>query len=232
MDNGGRRNGGSRPVPDPTTLTTQALEREVANVRETIETFKEQLDRRHTADREWVTAQLDVVATRLDGIDTATDLRLRGIIEIPDQIDEKVANLEKIADEKFASIDNQFKERDTRSERESRDNKVAVDAAFAAQKEAAAKQDEGNQKNIDKSERSILESINKLSVLVDSQIKAMGDKIDDLKDRIGRVESVKIGVAEAKTGFSSNIGVVVMVATILLAAIAIIGFIASRSGPT
>jgi len=219
------RNGGTRPVPDPTILTTQALEREVGNIKERLDDFKDQLDRRHVADREFVKAQLDVVDTRLNGIDTATDLRLRGIIEIPDQIDEKVANLGSIVDEKFTSIDNQFKERDTRSERESRDNKVAVDAAFAAQKEAAAKQDEGNQKSIDKSEKSTQDTINKLSEKVDTQIKSLGDKIDDIKDRVNRIESQKEGVQQQRIGFSSNIGNYVAVGSLVLLAIAIIGYI-------
>ena len=37
--------GGSRPVPDPTILTTQALEREVGNLKDALADFKDQLDR-------------------------------------------------------------------------------------------------------------------------------------------------------------------------------------------
>ena len=230
-DNGGRRNGNHRPVPDPTTLTTQALEREVSNVKESINVFKEQLDRRHIADREWVKAQLDVIETRLNGIDTATDLRLRGIIEIPDQIDEKVANLGAIVEEKFHSIDGQFRERDTRSERESRDNKVAVDAAFAAQKEAASEQNKSNTLAISKSEVATQETINKLSELFRTTTDALGANISDLKDRVNRMESIRQGGTEARAGLSSGAGAIAAVGTIILAAIVIIGFVATRGGP-
>jgi hypothetical protein len=94
----------------------------------------------------------------------------------------------------------QFKERDTRSERESRDNKVAVDAAFAAQKEAAAKQDEANQKAIDKSEKATNESIAKLGDVVKASNDALADKIDDLKTRLSLQEAQTIGLAARTSG--------------------------------
>lgn len=101
----------------------------------------------------------------------------------------KLDAADKVAEERFNSIHNQFTERDTRSERESRDNTKAVDAAFAAQKESAAKQDESNAKAIDKSERATAETIVKLGDLTKSNQDALTDKIDDVKQRLGRLEA-------------------------------------------
>lgn len=109
--------------------------------------------------------------------------------------------------ERFHSIQTQFAERDTRQERESRDNKVAVDAAFAAQKEAAAKQDEGNAKAIDKSEKGTAETIGKLTDLTRAQdearrqqisdgLRSLTDKIEDLKD--GQIADMKTALAELR----------------------------------
>lgn len=147
------------------------------------------------AERDFVMGKVEVLEQRLAGIDEATKLRLGGIVEIPNQIEEKVSNLAAITREqlagvgvRFESIATQFAERDTRSERESRDNKIAVDAAFAAQKEIAAKVDEANSKRIDKSE-----------LATEKVIDALGDKIDDLKERLARVESTKIGAMEQRS---------------------------------
>ena len=179
-------NGGSRPVPDPTELTDRAIAR---------------LEKSMT---EYIDGQLGVRDERLNGIDEATKLRLSSIIEIPKEIDEKVGRLKDVVNEKFASIANQFAERDTRSERESRDNKVAVDAAFAAQKEAAAKQDEGNQKAIDKSELATAEKINKLGELFTSRTDAIDSKVDDVKERVAALATLVNGVIQRSGGATEN----------------------------
>ena len=155
---------GSVPVPDPTELTTKALLREVAVLKEFIE-------------------------TRIDGMDKANDLQRKDLDRFPNLVDEKIRTLQSVHDERFKSVATQFLERDTRSERESRDNKVAVDAAFAAQKEAAAKQDESNTKAINKSEKSTTETIAKLQDLVQARTDGLGDKIDDQKERLNSLES-------------------------------------------
>lgn len=167
---------GDRPVPDPTVLTTDNLRREIAHLTELVET------------------QLAIRDQRMDAIDEATKLRSDAITHIGDSVAGKVLHERELTEERFASVAQQFTERDTRSEREARDNKVAVDAAFAAQKEAATKQDEANQKAIDKSEVATAEKINKLEQLfktttdaldgkIDANSRGTADKIDEVKDR-------------------------------------------------
>jgi chromosome segregation ATPase len=204
-----RRDWNGRPIPDPTILTTEQLLRAIKG------------------ERDFVEGQLDVLRERLAGVDRATELRLTDIVKIPDQIDEKVSNLAAVTEERFQSIAKQFAERDTRSERESRDNKVAVDAAFAAQKESAAKQDESNQKAIDKSEVATAEKINKLAELFTTTTDALGDKIDDLKERVGKAEGSKAGATESRTGLYAAIGTITGV---LVLGMIILGFIVSK-GP-
>lgn len=162
---------GDPPRVDPTTLTTQLIDRASKALEQKFE------------------AELAIRDERLRGIDKATTLRMDLIHDLPTvaakRIDDEIKHLTAILDERFASVGTQFKERDIRAEREARDNKVAVDAAFAAQKEAAAKQDEGNQKAIDKSERATNESISKLGDAAVAANKALSDKIEDLKGRLG-----------------------------------------------
>src|SRR5664279_5714778 len=121
-------------TPDPSSLSTRAIERAV------------------DAERDYADAQLEVLRERLRGIDKATEVLSGTVTRTPTEIQKEVTHLRELTEEQLRSIQVQFRERDTRQERESKDNKVAVDAAFAAQKEAAAKQDEANAKAIDKSE--------------------------------------------------------------------------------
>jgi hypothetical protein len=173
-------NGGSRPIPDPTELTDRAI----ARVEKSL--------------TEYINSQLEVRDQRLRGIDEATKLRLDAVEEIPVQIDEKVGRLRDVHDERFRSIATQFLERDTRAERESKDNKVAVDAAFAAQKEAAAKQDESNQKAIDKSEKATGETIKTNQELVRATTDTLTKDVDLLKQQVTGILAGRAGQVEQR----------------------------------
>lgn len=165
----------SPPVPDPTILTTEQLIRVVK------------------AERDYADGLVAILKERLDGMDRATQLLSDTVNRVPTVVQTEIAHIDGLSNEKFRSIATQFKERDTRSERESRDNKVAVDAAFAAQKEAAAKQDEANAKAINKSELATAETIKTNAELFVSQNKALVSKIDDLKERVTSAEAAKHG---------------------------------------
>jgi len=158
---------GSTPVPDPTILTTQQLVREIA------------------ASREIVEAKYD---TRLAAMDTATELNKQATDRIPTLICEKVAALEKLHNEKFASIEKQFVERDTRITDISVLNQKALDAALQAQKESAGK-----------TELSFTKQISDLTAQFQTQNKALDERLNDLKGRLDRGEGVTGGQKEQKT---------------------------------
>jgi len=176
---------GTRPVPDPTdptVLTDAAIAKAVVLMTQYVDG--------HLASRD----------QRMDGMDRATALRLGPMDALPSLIDEKVHNLERLMDEKFSSVNQRFNERDVRSERESRDNKVAVDAAFAAQKEAAAKQDEANAKAIDKSEKATAETIKTNLELTAAKTNSLDKSVDEVKTRVTTIESMRLGGKEDRTG--------------------------------
>lgn len=201
-------NGGSRPVPDPTELTDRAI----AKLQERMV--------------EYVDSQLAIRDERLDGIDKATDLRLASVNTsiggTTDQIDQRVGRLADVHGEKFHSIETQFKERDTRQERESRDNKVAVDAAFAAQKEAAAKQDEANAKAIDKSEKATAETIKANQELSVAQTSALRAALDDVKLQVNTIAAAKVGAKEDRSALYAVLGAVGALLGIIIAIAAVI----------
>jgi cation transport regulator ChaB len=189
------------PTPDPTVLTTEALLRAVGG------------------ERDYVDGQIGILKQRLDAMDEATRVLHETVTRIPTDVQREVGHIRELVDEKFLSVKVQFAERDTRSERESRDNKVAVDAAFAAQKEAAAKQDESNLKAIDKSERATAETIKTLSELFQTTVKALSDKNDDLKNRVQILESEKRGAGEARASLGNTATLVIGALGLLVAAL-------------
>lgn len=142
------------PIPDPTLLTTEALTREIASLKE-------------------------LVFLKID-------------------------SLNEVHAEKFHSIQTQFKERDTRDQQTAKDGKSAIDAAFNAAKEAVSKSETTTVKQIDQ----------------------FDGKINDVKDRLTRIEGASVGKGESTQQYNWAIGIVVAVV------LAVIGFyMGSRSTP-
>jgi hypothetical protein len=176
-----------RPVPDPTVLTTQQLLAAVSAVRELLE-------------------------TRLDAMDSAIELQRETVLNrIPIMIDRTVKGLHDLHEEKFASIKNQFAERDTRAEQTSRDSKVAVDAALQAAKEAVAKNEMVTVKQIDQQQ-----------ILIHSTTGALNDKIDDIKDRLTLIEGKGFGLATSQSTQQSGNNLLVAIAATAIALLSMI----------
>ena len=205
------------PVPDPTVLTTEALLREVRNLKDLlnlrIEGLQSVMSERDQRVEQQIMLNVEERNQALAGMRAdwsnqhgALEREVRSSMEATTAlrhteiatVEQQVTHLRLTIDEKFRSVELQFKERDTRSERESRDNKVAVDAAFAAQKEAASEQNKSNTLAITKSEVATQETINKLAELFRTTTDALGDKIDDLKQRMADTErSLRNSISEA-----------------------------------
>lgn len=209
---------GSTPVPDPTELTDRAIAKAI------------------TAMRDYIDGQLATRDERLRGIDVATGLRLREIDTIPSQITGAIEAVVALSTQKFDAIQTQFRERDTRSERESQLNKIALDAAFSAskeavaaaltaQKEAAARQDEANAKAIDKSERATAETIKTNLELTRSTTDALTKTLDELKIAVSRIESAKLGATENRTGLYATVGIII---SIIVFGMGVLTFVATR----
>ena len=199
----------SRPDPDPTTLTTQALYREINQVHDLInsETY----------------AVSSGLSARLDGADRER-LHLQAEIDaLPTEVTRRIDTLQHLHQEKFNSIQVQFSERDTRTEQTSRDSKVAVDAALQAAKEAVEKQNASSALAIAKSESATTKQIDTQGILIttattslneriDAASATMNSKIDDLKDRLNRMEGMGLGT---RTTHEDNRGLIAVSIAVL-----------------
>lgn len=140
-----------------------------------------------------------LIETRLDGNDTAIRLLQDTTDKFPQRIDEKIFALEKVAQEKFASIVTQFAERDVRTEQATTSTKTAVDAALAAQEKAVGKQNDSFTAATQKSEDAFTKQIDQLGLLIQTTARGIDDKIDDLKQRVTRIEGMGVGAITAQT---------------------------------
>lgn len=196
---------GITPVPDPTTLTTQQLLREISATRDLLDIKTNGLK--------------NIIETRLAASDKTIDLIRIRIDEIPNGIHAAIERSQELRDEKFNSIATQFLERDTRAEQTSRDSKVAVDAALQAAKEAVGEQNKSNALAIAKSEATFTKQIDQIGVLVTSMSKGIDDKIDDIKSRIQMIEGGKKGMSDLFGIIFGIIGIIVGIGGVVIAAI-------------
>ena len=169
----------SRPDPDPTTLTTQALYREINQVQSLLNSHMDGLQ--------------GTLSARISAIDHDLDRLQLAMEQEPEQTGTLINTLRDLHEEKFKSIQVQFVERDTRTEQTSRDSKVAVDAALQAAKEAVGEQNKSSALAIAKSEASTTKQIDQQGLLIASSTQGLDDKIDDIKDRLTRIEGNSSG---------------------------------------
>jgi hypothetical protein len=230
-------NSGRVPVPDPTILTTAALLREIAALKESTNIRVNGIEQRMVEMVSGAIKALEgVIITRLEGMDRALELLQSTADKFPQRIDEKIGSLGKVHEEKFHSIQTQFTERDVRTEQTSRDSKVAVDAALQAAKEAVGEQNRSSALAIAKSEAATSKQIDQMGSLIQQNTNTSNDKIQDLKDRLTRLEGTGQGTQQessrGKTATRDMIGVMGFILALLIGIGTIILSIArSRGGP-
>lgn len=212
---------GTRPIPDPTILTTEQLLRSISTL------------------REWVEAQFQVRDERLAGIDRATELRLDGIQSIPGMIDEKVRHLAEVVTAQLTAMNDKLDRFDGLRLELKADSKTQIDAALLAQKEQATLQDQANQKAIDKQNDQNEKASDKLTELFRAEMAALrteiggtGRELAALDTRVTKTEASRVGGQEATTERrNANSAIYAAVGfgiTILITAITIVGFIVAN----
>jgi hypothetical protein len=181
---------GTVPVPDPTKLTTDAVDR-----------MAEQL--RRESDMSNALLKLQLTNLQNESVQQLTALR-----------EFVLSNIEIVRDvslEKFSAIDGTFQS-----------NALALTAALAAQKEAAAEQNKSNTLAITKSEVSTKETIASNAAQNATSLKAAEDKIADLKSRLDKGEGSDKGQTDARTEIRTETGNKYLLYNVLIGAVAIL----------
>ena len=139
--------------------------------------------------------------------------------------------LAQLHNEKFASIQKQFDERDVRAEQAAIATKIAVDAALKAQKEAAGAQNESNAAAIIKSEAATVKQIDGLQALMKGSNDATNDKIGSLMSRLDRGEGVWRGSSDTRTERRLDLGSTLGIAGLAVSIIAVVMVVISHLAP-
>lgn len=160
------------PKPDPTRVTTEA-----------IAALRQQL--------------LELFGAKFDDIIKQADRQQFELEKRDGDIKDAIAHLEKLMNEKFKGVDQQFAGRDT-----------ALAAALLAQKTSVDEQNKSNAASTTKSEVGFEKRIESIAQLISAQLAASDGKFSDLKDRITSIESRSEGSGSAINWVIAAVGFV------------------------
>lgn len=210
-----------KPVPDPTSRTTQDLIR-------TVNAERDYVDGKVEAILATLNGKVETIQQRLEGYDRAATVLHETVTRVPTEMQLAIGHLKDVMGEKFKSVEVQFTERDDRTKAEGVANEVKVNAAFAAQEKLAVQQNLSNQISIDKSEKNTIKSIEQNADKAQISFQSQQDQINDLKDRITKAESFKQGGTETSIAWKAAIGLGI---SLILLGITVVGFILAFKKP-
>ena len=218
---------GDRPNPDPTVLTTQALDRESGHLRELVS------QRLNAVDRQRET----FVASHGQEMDLLNRERSEQFLALRELLMQRIDALDTLVDTRFNLLELQ------RSEQKS-DTKAAVDAALSAAKEAVKEQTTASALSIAKSETATTKQLEQQQATTTTAVEALRRADDELKERIQDVDrnardaiagvaaiangsdQRRLGGREDRTSLYATLGIIV---SMLLVAVAILGVILTRT---
>lgn len=169
---------GRVPIPDPTTLTTEQLRRELANLRDLFDSRYQSAEHANASEL----------------------VRLREFLE--SRIDAEA----RLTAERFTRMDTLFSEGDKRNQQLATANALALAAALQAAKEAVGEQNRSNGLAISKSEASFIEALKQQQTLFQTEMKGANDKIALIISRLDKGEGTVSGGREAHTDARLNLG--------------------------
>jgi ribosome-associated translation inhibitor RaiA len=197
------------PIPDPTLLTTVQLNREIAALREVLETRLAGMDRATAliaTELEKLTAEF---RDRLDHQRADRDDQLAALREF---LLGQMEVVRRVGEERFGAVAIRFEERDLRTQEAATQSRISLDAALAAAKEAVYEQNKANAAAIGKSEAATEKQINALVASIDAARDSLARQITDLKERLDRGEGKSQG-GQAMWGLIAG-GILLIVAVI------------------
>jgi len=222
------------PRPDPTKLTTDAVnaaaaqwQRELAATRELLETRLAAMDKATellaaTVGRvpsetdKALSALRELIEARIDAMDKATQLLAENVRQFPSDLDKATRALREVLSGEIRGVQDVAAEKFTAIEGTFASNALALTAALAAQKEAAAEQNKSNTLAITKSEQATKETIAANAAQTASGLGSQQATIADLKERLVRLESGGVATATAKTEHRLDTGASLTAVSVLI----------------
>jgi hypothetical protein len=180
-----------RPVPDPTTLTTQQLNTAIGLIKELFAVKFEAMDK--------AVLLLQDTFNRSPSINEVFLKHEERFSSTAKEFEDLKELLLAQINERFNKVAQQFELVERQRVEQKKDTKDAVDAALTAQKEAVKEQTTASERAIAKSEAFTTKQIDAIGAIIQSRDKGVDDKIDDLKSRVTAAES-KTSVSDPAIG--------------------------------
>lgn len=191
-----RRTHDIRPIPDPTILTTEALNREIATLRESIEIWRDGFERLLLEKDGHITSTLQSETSRIDDKFEQVESEMRT----------RLSTLQEIIDSQLAKVSQRFELQEQQRIEQKNDTKAAVDAALTAQKEAVKEQTTASSLATQKSETATNKSLEQQATAAATEAAALRRSIDELKERIGETDrNARTSVTDLERNLRSSI---------------------------
>jgi hypothetical protein len=228
--NRGGSQAGWVPSPDPTKLTTDAVNAATAQWRRDLDGMRDLIAQQ-------IDAKCGALVARLDAMDEATALRLDAVREVRPQTERQINHLKELHGARFDAIAQQFAERDIRTDHSATTTKEALAAALQAAKElvtanqtasalAAERALQATEKRIEQIDL----RIRTLQDGIDARLGEMKDRLGETNERIGRGEGGTAGAATAVTERRLDTGqmIAIVVAAVMMLSVVVTILIATR----
>jgi hypothetical protein len=129
--------------------------------------------------------------------------------------------------EMFRSIENHFQLMETQRIEQKSDTQKAVDAALTAQKDQVKEQTTASERAIATANAATKEQLNQLNVTFATAIGGVTEAVGDLKERVGKIEYVRIGGQERVTETRQSMAAAYALAGFLVSILTIVGLLAA-----
>jgi hypothetical protein len=189
------------PVPDPTLLTQQAVDRAISGFREYVDTRLAAMGRATELNAVKV-EQMDARA-ELERGKAAADVE-RQMAALREFALERISHVADVATEKITGLERMLAERDERVRQAAAEAKTGLDAALTAQSAIAAQTNAATALASNKQEVGFQKLLDQQAATSRAEIEALKNQVGDLKDRLGRAETL---AAQALTAASTRIDV-------------------------
>jgi len=217
------------PIPDPSLITAQEIAKAKVELRAE---FAAAID-----------AARQVLETRFAAKDKADEVLSENVNRVPTLLDREISTLRGHTEERFAGLNRWISERFSGLERLGderieglktafKEDKIAastaVNAAFAAQKEASAQQNTSNSAAIAKSEASTTKELESLDGKISSLKESIARDISNLTGRLDRGEG---GSEGRHAGSTSTLGLIAGAVGVMSLLVALALFVVRESTP-
>lgn len=206
------------PVPDPSRLTTAALQREVDNIKEVQKRDREWLEKLFTqkfeaTDKAFLTFQSDLLRQPSAAVLQET------LLKLTDVTDQRFIAFEKSVDQRFngtrEAVNMQFESVNTRFS----DSAKNVNDTMLAQKSNVEETSRNSIAAMDKVEGSIIKQIDSQGLYMSTMFKGTDERINDCKDRLTAIEARGKGVGDVWGWIAGALGLLI---AILSAGVAVV----------